>query len=166
MNHNIQNIFNEFEISLSEQDNRKITSSLNINDLRKNPTEEQEANLRQVCQLIKDGAAIDSAISKITQQEVSEISTSVSDELMQIIIQQANLAADQSLLALPKLAESETINLRNAFVTQFRIRIESQLKSAEYQAAFIEQIQCLGEPPTLNSSTPITALPSSSSTNS
>ena len=166
MNHKLKDIIDNFELSLSEDERRNITSSLGIKDLRKNPTPEQEAELNHVCQLIKDGQSIDLAISKVTQQDSSESSSLSDADLEQIIIAQANKAADATLSTLPNLAQTESLNLRETFVQQFRTRIQQQLQSPEYQKAFIAQIECLGELPTLNSSTQNIALPSSSSSSS
>lgn len=166
MNHKLKEIIDNFELSLSEDQRRNITSSLGIKDLRKNPTPEQEAELNQVCQLIKEGESIDLAISKVTQKDRSESSSLSDADLEQIIIAQANKAADATLSTLPNLAQAESLNLRETFVQQFRTRIQQQLQSPEYQKAFIAQIECLGELPTLNSSTPNIALPSSSSSSS
>lgn len=166
MNRRLQDIIDNFDLSLSADDTRNITSSLGIKDLRKKPTPEQEAELNQVCQLIKEGESIDLAISKVTQKDSSESSSLSDADLEKIIIAQANKAADATLSTLPNLAQTESLNLRETFIQQFRSRIQQQLQSPEYQEAFIAQIECLGELPTLNSNTPNIALPSSSSSSS
>ena len=135
-------------------------------DLRKNPTAEQELKFTQVCNLIKEGQNIEQSISSVVEQTKvdHEDSPALSDlDLEAIIIQQANKAADATLSSLPNIAQAESLNLRQTFIQQFRTRIEQQLKSPEYQKAFISQIESLGELPVLNSSITNTALPSSSS---
>ena len=135
-------------------------------DLRKNPTAEQELKFTQVCNLIKQGQTIEQSISSVVEptKVAHEDSPALSDlDLEAIIIQQANKAADATLSSLPNIAQAESLNLRQTFIQQFRTRIEQQLKSPEYQKAFISQIESLGELPVLNSSIPNTALPSSSS---
>ena len=166
MNHKIKSIIDNFNLSLSEDDSRQITSSLGINDLRKNPTSEQEVNLNQVCQLISEGKSIDMAVAQVTQSDITEPLSLSDADLEKIITEQANKAADAALLSLPRLAESQISALRETFLQQFRIRIEQQLKSPEYQEAFIKEIESLGELPISNSSTPSIALPSSSSSSS
>lgn len=151
MNHKLQSIINNFELSLSEEQNKHIISSLGITDLRKNPTPEQENHLNQVFQLIKDGQEIEQAISQALTNA----------DLERIITEQANKAADAALLTLPNVAEGEINKLRQIFIEKFRLRIEQQLQSPEYHQAFLDRIECLGESPTLNGSTQTTALPSS-----
>ena len=168
MNKRLNDIITSCELSLSESDSRNIFDSLGIKDLRKNPTEEQELKFTQVCNLIKEGKTIEQAVSSVVSQihVDSEDSNALSNaDKEAIIIKQANLAADATLSSLPNIAQAESLNLRQTFIQQFRIRIEQQLQSPEYQKAFISQIECLGELPVLNNSTPSTALPSSSSSN-
>lgn len=166
MNKKLTDIIASCELSLSAEDSKNIASSLGINDLRKNPTAEQELKFTQVCNLIKQGQTIEQSISSVVEQTKvdHEDSPALSDlDLEAIIIQQANKAADATLSSLPNIAQAESLNLRQTFIQQFRTRIEQQLKSPEYQKAFISQIESLGELPVLNSSITNTALPSSSS---
>lgn len=166
MNHKLQSIINEFELALSDDQNKHIISSLGITDLRKNPTPEQENHLNQVFQLIKDGQEIEQAISQFAQQDIAESSSLSDADLERIITEQANQAADAALLTLPTTAAGEINKLRQIFIEKFRLRVEQQLQSPEYHQAFLDGIECLGESPTLNGSTQSTALPSSSSSNS
>ena len=165
MNKRITEIIENHQLSLSDEDSRTITAAVGIEDLRRNPTEEQELRLSQICHLIKDGKTVIEAISSVVEptDNDSEDSGVLSDaDIEAIIISQANKAADATLSSLPNIAESEGWRLRQTFIQQFRRRIEEQLKSPEYQQAFIEKIESLGEY-RLSSNIPSTALPGSSS---
>lgn len=166
MNKRITEIIENHQLSLTDEDSRTITSSVGIDDLRKNPTDEQELKLTQICHLIKDGKTVIEAISSVVEptDNDGEDSKVLSDaDIEAIIISQANKAADATLSSLPHIAQAESSKLRQIFVQQFRLRIEEQLKSPEYQQAFISQIESLGEYPALSGNIPNTALPSSSS---
>lgn len=80
-----------------------------------------------------------------------------------MIVEQANKAADATLSSLPNIAQAESSRLRQTFIQQFRTRIQQQLQSPEFQKAFIDQIESLGEYPALSGNIPNTALPGSSS---
>lgn len=166
MNHKLQSIIDNFELPLDDDQHKHVIASVGINDLRKNPTPEQEDHLNQVFQLIKDGQSIDQAIAQFMQQDNLEPSSLSDADLERIITEQAIKAADAALLTLPNIAEVEFNKLRQTFVQQFRKRVEQQLQSPEYRQNFLNQIQCLGESLTLSGNTPNTALLSSSSTNS
>ena len=168
MNKKLTEIIEKSEISLSESDSKNITSSLGITNLRRNPTEEQEIALTQICNLIKEGKDIEQAIAEIVKNDEldSSLALDVDAELEAIITQQATMAADATLSTLPNIAQAESASLRQKFIQQFRNRIQQQLQSPEYQEAFVAQIKCLGELPTFNSSTTNIALPSSSSSSS
>ncbi len=166
MNKRITEIIENHELSLSEEDSRTITASVGIDDLRRNPTEEQESRISQICHLIKDGKTVSEAISTVVEptDNDGEDSKVLSDaDIEAIIISQANKAADATLSSLPNVAQAESSKLRQTFIQQFRLRVEEQLKSPEYQQAFISQIESLGEYPVLNGNIPNTALPSNSS---
>ncbi len=97
MNKKLTDIIASCEVSLSAEDSKNIASSLGINDLRKNPTAEQELKFTQVCNLIKQGQTIEQSISSVVEQTKvdHEDSPALSDlDLEAIIIQQANKAAD------------------------------------------------------------------------
>ena len=160
MNKKLTDIIKNSEISLSDSDSKNITSALGITDLRRNPTEEQEIEFTKICNLNKDGFAIEQAIAEVVKAK------DLNAQLEAIITHQANLAADATLSTLPSIAQAESTSLRQKFVQQFRKRISEQLQSPEYQKAFVSQIECLGELPTFNNSTTNTALPSSSSSSS
>ena len=160
MNKKLTDIIKNCEVSLSDSESKDITSALGITDLRRNPTEEQEIEFTKICNLIKEGKAIEQAIAEVVKAK------DLNAQLEAIITHQANLAADATLSTLPSIAQAESTNLRQKFVQQFRKRISEQLQSPEYQKAFISQIECLGELPTFNNSTTNTALPSSSSSSS
>ncbi len=157
MNNKIKAIFENYHISLSEEDKKSITSKLDIKDLRKNPTEKQEEQLNQVCKLIGYGKNITHALAEI------DIKTDDSDSSLDFdaITELANRAADAALLSLPNLAQAEMEGLRAKFIEQFRIRVQQQLLSPEFKQKFVEQIECLGELTTSNNSSPNMALPSS-----
>lgn len=165
MNRKIQEIFNKLEQNLEEADIRKITSSVGIKNHGKNPTNEQEEGLEAVCQLIAAGESVESAISKVSSL-TDKSSENSRQNMEQIILEQANKAADAALLSLPNVAQSEIEQLRQSFIRQFRIRIEQQLSSPEFQQQFVSQMECLGEQVVFSSSTTNTALLDSSSSNS
>ena len=166
MNKRITEIIAKHELSLSEEDTRTITASVDIDDLRRNPTEEQEVRLTQICHLIRDGKTVSEAISTVVEPTEldGEDSGVLSDaDIEAMIISQANKAADATLSSLPNIAQAESSKLRQTFIQQFRNRIQQQLRSPEFQKAFIDQIESLGELPALSGNIPNTALPSSSS---
>lgn len=169
MNKRITEIIAKHELSLSEEDTRTITASVDIDDLRRNPTEEQEVRLTQICHLIRDGKTVSEAISTVVEPTEldGEDSGVLSDaDIEAMIISQANKAADATLSSLPNIAQAESSKLRQTFIQQFRNRIQQQLRSPEFQKAFIDQIESLGELPALSGNIPNTALPSSSSSSS
>ena len=165
MNRKIEEIFNQLEPNLEETDIRKITSSVGIKNHGKNPTNEQEEGLEAVCQLIAAGESVESAILKVSSLTDKSLETS-SQNMEQIILEQANKAADAALMSLPNVAQSEIERLRQSFVKQFRTRIEQQLNSPKFQQQFVSQMECLGEQAVFSSSTTNTALLDSSSSNS
>ena len=165
MNRKIEEIFNQLEPNLEETDIRKITSSVGIKNHGKNPTNEQEEGLKTICQLIVDGESVESAISKVSSL-TDKSSENSRHSMEQIILEQANKAADAALMSLPNVAQSEIERLRQSFIKQFRIRIKQRLNSPEFQQQFASQMECLGEQAVFNSSTTNTALLDSSSSNS
>ena len=145
MNRKIEDIFNKLSPKLEEVNIRKITSSVGIKNHGKNPTPEQEAGLEAICQLIATGESVELAISKVAEPDSSPKPNSNDTNLEKIILEQANKAADAALFSLPNVALAETEQLRQAFIQQFRSRVEEQLRSPEFQQQFISQMECLGE---------------------
>lgn len=173
--------------SIPEDQISKILESIKIKSSAK-PSDEQLKGFEKVCQMIQSGMELDVAVQSIheeaknnnkTQKENGEAlpaaqaqlkaEDGVNAQLNNLVLQEAERAADVTLARFPQMALEEQQHFRELFIQRFRQCLVERLQDPNFKQQFQAVIEGkeMGKLPTLCESLTLNmALPSSSSSSS
>lgn len=185
----IHNSFKEIakRYSIGEDQISTILELIKIKSSAK-PSDEQLGGFEQVCQMVQSGMELDVAVQSIhesakknneAQPENGEALSAaqaqpraeegVNVQIDNLVLEEAERAADATVAGLPQMAIEEQQRVRELFIQRFRQHLAKRLQdpSVKKQCQAVIEGEDMGKSPTLlESPTSNMALPSSSSSSS